>query len=135
MLSRALAGTPQFFASTSRGVCRVQSEINVVLPSENFPSSKTSRNSHPSGPNPCMECGTPVGKYHRSLGPTSEAKPFPSLSTAVIRAVPVSISAHSPASCQCSSRMPPAVSRIFTPAISFEIGKSSTVTCRDHPPS
>ena len=30
---------------------------------------------------------------------------------------------------------PPAVNRIFTAAMSLEIGKSSTVTCRDQPPS
>src|SRR5882762_564936 len=43
--------------------------------------------------------------------------------------------AHSPAVCQCSSRTPPAVSLIFTPAMDFETGSSRTVTSRDHPPS
>src|SRR5271170_5495562 len=42
---------------------------------------------------------------------------------------------HSPAVCQCNSRMPPAVSRISTPAIDFETASSRTVTSRDHPPS
>src|SRR5205085_1953547 len=43
--------------------------------------------------------------------------------------------AHSAAVCQWSSRMPPAVSLIFTPAIDLETGNSRTVTSRDHPPS
>src|SRR4030088_631473 len=43
--------------------------------------------------------------------------------------------AHSAAWCQCNSRTPPAVSRIFTPAMVFEIGKSACVTCRAQPPS
>src|SRR6266513_5852170 len=43
--------------------------------------------------------------------------------------------AHSPAVCQCSSRTPPAVSLMFTPARVFETGSSRTVTSRDQPPS
>src|SRR5258706_16251628 len=43
--------------------------------------------------------------------------------------------AHSPAVCQCSSRTPPAVRRMLTPAIDLETGNSRTVTSRDHPPS
>src|SRR6266481_9219051 len=43
--------------------------------------------------------------------------------------------AHSPAVCQCSSRNPPAVSLMLTPARVFETGSSRTVTSRDHPPS
>src|SRR5581483_9928010 len=43
--------------------------------------------------------------------------------------------AHSAAVCQCSSRIPPAVSRMFTPAIDFDTGSSRTVTSRDQPPS
>src|SRR3954469_25003762 len=43
--------------------------------------------------------------------------------------------AHSADVCQCSSRTPPAVSLMFTPAIVFETGSSRTVTSRDHPPS
>src|SRR5437588_5775157 len=43
--------------------------------------------------------------------------------------------AHSAAVCQWSSRMPPAVSLIFTPAIDLETGNSRTVTSRDHPPA
>ncbi len=43
--------------------------------------------------------------------------------------------AHSAAVCQCSSRIPPAVRRMFTPAIAFDTGSSRTVTSRDHPPS
>src|SRR4030081_563202 len=43
--------------------------------------------------------------------------------------------AHSSAVCQCSSRTPPAVSLMFTPAMVFETGSSRTVTSRDHPPS
>src|SRR6266436_1103923 len=43
--------------------------------------------------------------------------------------------AHSPAVCQCSSRNPPAVSLMLTPARVFETGSARTVTSRDHPPS
>src|SRR5580700_2637945 len=43
--------------------------------------------------------------------------------------------AHSAAVCQCSSRTPPAVNRMSTPAIDFETCSSRTVTSRDHPPS
>src|SRR5215470_12099224 len=43
--------------------------------------------------------------------------------------------AHSAAVWQCSSRTPPAVSRMFTPASVFETANSRTVTSRDHPPS
>src|SRR4051812_40236928 len=43
--------------------------------------------------------------------------------------------AHSAAVCQCSSRTPPAVSRMFTPAREVETGSSRTVTSRDQPPS
>src|ERR1700682_5959134 len=42
--------------------------------------------------------------------------------------------AHSAAWCQCNSRMPPAVSRMLTPEIVFEIAKSSCVTWRAQPP-
>src|SRR5712664_3859826 len=82
-----------------------------------------------------MECGIPLGKYHKSFFVTSATKLFPSASIAVIRAFPYSMMAHSPAVCQCSSRTPPAVSLMFTPAMDFEIGSSRTVTSRDHPPS
>src|SRR5436309_6001325 len=43
--------------------------------------------------------------------------------------------AHSADVCQCSSRTPPAVRRMFTPASVLETGSSRTVTSRDHPPS
>src|SRR5437667_8810104 len=43
--------------------------------------------------------------------------------------------AHSAAVCQWSSRTPPAVSLMFTPAMDFETGSSRTVTSRDQPPS
>src|SRR6266550_6763407 len=43
--------------------------------------------------------------------------------------------AHSLAVCQCSSRTPPAVSLMLTPAMDLETGSSRTVTSRDHPPS
>src|SRR5882672_8870385 len=43
--------------------------------------------------------------------------------------------AHSSAVCQCSSRTPPAVSLMFTPARVLETASSRTVTSRDHPPS
>src|SRR5260221_3079486 len=42
--------------------------------------------------------------------------------------------AHSAAWCQCNSLMPPAVSRMLTPEIVFEIAKSSCVTWRAQPP-
>src|SRR5205807_9488996 len=43
--------------------------------------------------------------------------------------------AHSADVCQCSSRTPPAVSLMFTPARVLETGSSRTVTSREHPPS
>src|ERR1700738_3984630 len=42
--------------------------------------------------------------------------------------------AHSAKVCQCSSRRPPAVSRILTPEMVSEIWKSACVTCRAQPP-
>src|SRR5271155_4563130 len=42
--------------------------------------------------------------------------------------------AHSASTCQWSSRTPPGVSRISTPAMDVETGKSRTVTWRVHPP-
>src|SRR5438067_3510118 len=42
--------------------------------------------------------------------------------------------AHSLAVCQCSSRNPPAVSLMFTPARVLDTGSSRTVTSRDHSP-
>src|SRR5215469_5056581 len=82
-----------------------------------------------------MEWGMPVGKYQRSPSLTSATKLFPFRSRAVIRALPYSMNAHSAAACQCNSRMPPAVSRMSTPAIDFETGSSRTVTSRDQPAS
>src|ERR1700730_11874564 len=51
-----------------------------------------------------------------------------------MRALPLSMMAHSPSTCQCNSRTPPAVSRISTPAMVVETGNSRDVTCRVHPP-
>src|SRR5215467_9738781 len=76
----------------------------------------------------------PGGKYHKSVSFTSPTKLFPSLSIAVMRALPYSIKAHSAAVCQCSSRTPPAVRRMSTPAMVLETGSSRTVTSRDQPP-
>src|SRR6516225_8751291 len=42
--------------------------------------------------------------------------------------------AHSAAVCQWSSRTPPAVSLMFTPAMLLDTSSSRTVTSRDHPP-
>src|SRR5271154_1268253 len=44
------------------------------------------------------------------------------------------MNAHSAAVCQWSSRTPPAVSLMFTPAMDLEIAISRMVTSRDHPP-
>src|ERR1700730_8309927 len=44
------------------------------------------------------------------------------------------MTAHSAAWCQCSSLMPPDVSRMLTPVIVLEIAKSSCVTWRAQPP-
>ena len=54
---------------------------------------------------------------------------------AVIRARPLSMKAHSAGLCQCSSRTPPALSRMLTMARSVEEGISRIVVCRDQPPS
>src|ERR1700740_2712378 len=51
-----------------------------------------------------------------------------------MRHVPYVTKAHSANSCQCSSRNPPDVNRILTPAIVSEIWKSYCVTCRAQPP-
>src|SRR5580704_664839 len=59
------AGTPKFAARTSGGVCAIQSVTRSVLNSDALPLSKASRNSAPSGPRPCSECGSPGGKYQR----------------------------------------------------------------------
>src|SRR5882757_7915650 len=54
---------------------------------------------------------------------------------AVIRARPLSMKAHSAGLCQCSSRTPPALSRILTRARSVDEGISRIVVCLDQPPS
>src|SRR5277367_2431492 len=82
-----------------------------------------------------MECGIPGGKNHSSSLVTSVTKLFPCKSMQVIRASPYSMIAHSAAVCQCSSRTPPAVNRMSTPAKLFDTASSRCVTSRDHPPS
>src|SRR5205085_6968691 len=47
---------------------------------------------------------------------------------------PYVMNAHSAKTCQCSSRTPPAVSRILTPAMVSECWMSACVTCRAQPP-
>jgi tetratricopeptide (TPR) repeat protein len=101
--------------------------------SEKFPSSKTSRNSQPSC-SPWIECGIPAGKFQRSPSPTSAMKLRSSWSIAVMRARPASVNAHSASLCQCSSRIPPAFRRMFTPASCVATGSSRTVTSRAQPP-
>src|SRR6267154_22331 len=51
-----------------------------------------------------------------------------------MRHVPYVTYAHSAKVCQCSSRRPPAVNRMLTPAMVSEIWKSYCVTCRAQPP-
>src|SRR6266404_2287403 len=51
-----------------------------------------------------------------------------------MRHVPYVTYAHSAKVCQCSSRRPPAVSRMLTPEMVSEIWKSACVTCRAQPP-
>ena len=51
-----------------------------------------------------------------------------------MRHVPYVTYAHSAKSCQCSSRIPPAVSRMSTPVMVVEIAKDSWFTCRAQPP-
>jgi hypothetical protein len=70
----------------------------------------------------------PAVNSHRSPGSTSSTNIALSEVNKVTRALPVSISAHSSARCQCSSRKLPLVSRILTPAISFDTGSSRVVT-------
>ena len=84
------------------------------------------KNSQPSGDSPWIECGIPDGKYQRSPLSTSATKLWPSLSTAVIRALPASMNDDSASLCQCSSRTPPA-SRMSTPAMVVAAGSSRTV--------
>ena len=135
MPAKACSGTPKFLARTSRGVWASQSVTENVLSSLKFPSSKTSTNSQPSPSSPWIECGMPDGKFHRSPSPTSSWKAWPCSSTAVIRARPLSMNAHSAGLCQCSSRTPPALSRMLTRARSVDEGISRIVVCRDQPPS
>ena len=135
MFAKAVSGTPKFLARTSRGVWASQSVTENVLSSLKFPSSKTSRNSQPSPSSPWTEWGIPDGKFHRSPSPTSSWKARPSVSMAVIRPRPLSMKAHSAGLCQCSSRTPPALSRMLTIAMSVEDGISRIVVCRDQPPS
>jgi hypothetical protein len=58
----------------------------------------------------------------------------PWASTAVIRAEPAIMYAHSASLCQCISRMPPGLRRMFTPASCVATGSSRTVTSRAQPP-
>src|SRR5438034_3007103 len=133
MLAKAASGTPKFLASTLRGVCLNKSVIRKVSFSEKLPLSNTSRNSQPSS-KPWIECGMTEGKFHRSPSPTSSMKVRPCSSTAVMRARPASMYAHSASLCQCISRMPPGFRRMLTPASSVATGSSRTVTSRAQPP-
>jgi hypothetical protein len=74
------------------------------------------------------------GKFQRSPSPTSSMKVRPCSSTAVMRARPASMKAHSASLCQCISRMPPGFRRMLTPASSVATGSSRTVTSRAQPP-
>src|SRR5699024_2595670 len=132
--SNASSETPKLAARTSFGVLANQSVMVKVLFSEKSPSSKTSKNSAPSF-NPLMECGIPPGKYHMPPSCTSSINERPSSSTAVTRALPLIINAHSASLCQCSSRTPPGSKCILTPASVSEIGSSLVVVSRDQPPS
>src|SRR5258708_36882751 len=71
------AGTPKFAERTSGGVCAIQSVTRSVLNSDALPLSKASRNSPPSGPRPCSECGSPGGKYQRAPVLTSATGGLP----------------------------------------------------------
>ena len=124
-----------FFCTISGGTCARSSDSRKVSSSEKLPWSKTSRNSQPSPSSPWIECGMPAGKYHRSLFPISSRNIFPSGCITLTRALPASIMAHSLARCQCSSRNDPAVSRIVTPARSFDGGSSRSVTWCVQPPA
>jgi len=52
ILARACEVVPKFLANTSLGVCAIHSESSTVAYSEKLPSSKTNKNSAPSGPSP-----------------------------------------------------------------------------------
>ena len=116
-------------------MCASVSESRNVSSSEKVPWSNTSRNSHPGPSKPWIECGNPEGKYHKSPRSTSSMNIFPLGCITVTRAFPVSMIAHSSARCQCSSRKAPAVSRMFTPARSFDCAISRSVTWCVHPPA
>jgi len=78
----------------------------------------------------------PRGKYQTSPGPKSLVSEVPSGAMTVVRTRPVTTNAHSAAlACQCSSRMPPGLRRIDTPAMPVEMGSCRTVACRAEPPS
>jgi hypothetical protein len=91
-------------------------------------SAYVTEDSHPSSPSAWIEWGAPAGKSHRSPAKTSSMNIAPSGVNTVTRALPVSISAHSSARCQCSSRKLPLISRILTPATSLDTSSSRDVT-------
>ena len=121
MFLKVSAGTPKLSARMSGCVCAIQSVKSSVLNSDALPSSKHRMNSQPSSPMPCSECGRPAGKYHRPPWCTSSTLARPFASMVVMRQEPAVTMAHSAKRCQCSSRMPPRVRRMLTPAISSEI--------------
>ena len=73
MPSKALSGTPKFFASTSRGIWAKSSVTSSVWFSEKLPSLKTRTNSVPPS-SPWIACGKPAGASHRSPGSRSSTR-------------------------------------------------------------
>lgn len=106
------------------GVLRNISDTKKVPSSLNAPSSKTSRNSVPSS-KAWIECGTPAGKNHTSPAHTSSTKVSPPVPTVDTRTQPLSISDHSLAVCQCSSRYALGPRRMSTPAMASALGSTS----------
>jgi hypothetical protein len=60
------AGTPKYFASTSGGVCPIQSLMLNVPNSEKYPLSNTRTKRQSSVPMPWIEWPNPRGKYQTS---------------------------------------------------------------------
>ncbi len=135
-LAKADAGRPSAFESTSGGVCPSQSVLLKVPNSEKAPSSKIRTKWVSSGPRPWSRWPWPRGKYQTSPGSKSFTSEVPSGPITVVRTRPLTTKAHSAAmACQCSSRMPPGLSRIDTPARPLETGSSLMVACLAEPPS
>ena len=80
-----------------------------MLSSSKPPPSKTSRNSHPSGPRPWMACGMPEGRYQRSPARVLDEIAAFSINRVDPRRTVEHVGPFG--SRECNSRVPPAATR------------------------